>query len=285
MDNTSNIAGNNVLIVGGAKGIGKETCKLLLSDRFRLIVADKDELGLADLKSELKGDFKTLLLDITDHNSVSSALKWIEDHVIKLDIVVISAAVHSTYPAEFVPDDHLEKVINVNLITHIKLVRDVLPLVNDGGRIIGISSNCADIGIPMESAYASSKAGLERFYEALSIEISYRKIRPIIIQPGNVNTGFNETGNDYLPRGNTFIDEGYQRVVAAIDSRKGIDPSIVAKVIVRAIKSPNPRFRYIVGMNAMKAHWAKRLLGTDLALKLLAKYFGFNMTTTSSGNH
>ena len=275
MDNASRTARNNILIVGGAKGIGRETCKLLLSGKFRLIIADKDEVGLNDLRNDLKGDLETLLLDITDRNSVSSALKSIEKQVGKLDTVVVSAAVHSTYPVEFVPDDHIEKVINVNLITHIKLVRDILPLVNDGGKIIGISSNSADIGIPMESVYAVSKAGLERFYEALSIEISYRKIRPIVIQPGNVNTGFNETGNDYLPSGNVFVDEAYQRVLTAIDSRNGIDPSIVAKAIVRAIKSSNPRFRYIVGMNAMKAHWAKRLLGTDRALKLLAKYFGF----------
>ena len=275
MSSTSSIAGNNILIVGGAKGIGKETCKRLLSKKYRLIAADKDEAGLANLRNDLRGDLETLSLDITDRNSVSLALKWIEKQIGKLDTVVVSAAVHSAYPLEFVPDDHIEKVINVNLITHIKLVRDILPLMNDGGRIIGISSNSADIGIPMESVYAVSKAGLERFYEALSIEISYRKIRPIIIQPGNVNTGFNETGNDYLPSGNVFVDEAYQRVITAIDSRNGINPGVVAKAIVRAIKSSNPRFRYIVGMNAMKAHWAKRLLGTDQALKLLAKYFGF----------
>jgi NAD(P)-dependent dehydrogenase (short-subunit alcohol dehydrogenase family) len=51
--------------------------------------------------------------------------------------------------------------------------------------------NAIRIGIPMEGVYAASKARLERVNEALSIEASYRGIRPVIIQPGNVNTGFN----------------------------------------------------------------------------------------------
>jgi NAD(P)-dependent dehydrogenase (short-subunit alcohol dehydrogenase family) len=269
------IAGKTILIVGGAKGIGRETCRALLTTNCRLLVADNDISGLANLQRELNSDFATLPVDMADRTSVASALQWLNEHVGQLDTAVISAAVHGTYPVEFMPDDLIEKIIDVNLIAHIKLVRDLLPLIKDGGKIIGVSSNCADIGIPMEAVYAASKAGLERFYEGLSIEVSYRKIKPIVIHPGNVNTGFNETGNTYTARGNAFVDAGYQRVVGAIDSRNGIDPAIVAQTIVRAISAARPRFRYLVGLNARKAHWAKRVLGTRLALQLMAKFFGF----------
>lgn len=266
---------NHVLIVGGAKGIGREVARRLSSQGLRLTVADKDDQGLADLRDELGSGVETVPLDITDPGSVARALQRIGARGGKLNAVVMSAAVHSTYPAEFLPDDHIDRVITVNLTAHIKFIREVLHLVEDGGRLVGLSSNCADIGIPMESVYAASKAGLERFYEALSIELGYRKISPIVIQPGNVNTGFNETGNEYTPRGNAFVDQAYQRVVRAIDSRNGMDPAVVAKAVVDALTTRRPRFRYIVGMNAIKAHWAKRLLGTDWSLNLLARYFGF----------
>ena len=52
--------------------------------------------------------------------------------------------------------------------------------------------------------YSASKAGLELFYESLSLELAYKQIKCSIVQPGNVNTGFNETGNDYEPIGNEF---------------------------------------------------------------------------------
>ena len=192
-----------------------------------------------------------------------------------LDSIVISAAVHSAHPVEFLTDDKVDQVININLTAHIKLVRDVLPVIKNGGRVIGVSSIAAGLGVPMSSMYSASKAGLEGFYESMSAEISYRSIKTILIHPGNVNTGFNETGNEYRPTGNSFVDAGYQRVVSAIDSSNGIDPGDVAKVIVSAIQTQSPKFCYVVGMNAIKAHWAKRLLGRELALKLMAKYFGF----------
>lgn len=272
----SRIAGHRILVVGGAKGIGREICRQLAPTGCRLIVADRDSAALAALRDELQRAVITFECDMADRPSVARALQSIEAQVGKLDAVVVSAAVHGACPAEFMTDDFIDRVIGVNLVAHVKLVRDVLPLVADGGRIVGLSSNCADIGIPMESLYAASKAGLERFYEGLSIEISYRAIKPIVIHPGNVNTGFNETGNDYAPTGNAFVDDGYRRVIEAIDSRNGLDPAVVARAVVRALTSARPRFRYVVGMNARKAHWAKRLLGTDLALRVMARFFGFS---------
>ena len=127
----------------------------------------------------------------------------------------------------------------------------------------------------MSSMYSASKAGMEGFYESLSIEVSYRKIKAILIHPGNVNTGFNETGNLYRPTGNQFIDEKYSRVVSKIDSSHGIMPEVVANTIIKAITSKSPKFCNIVGSNAWKAYCAKRLLCRSFALKLMAKYFGF----------
>ena len=171
-------------------------------------------------------------------------------------------------------DQLIDHVMNVNLIGHMKFVRDVLPLIDDGGRIVAVSSIAAGIGIPMESLYSASKAGLEMFYESLAAEINYRRIKCSIIQPGNVNTGFNEQGNDYIPSGEVEIDVAYQKIIEKIDSRFGMSPVALAQVIVQSLISSNPRFCYVTGLNALKAHWAKRILGRDMALKVMNKFFG-----------
>lgn len=268
-----------VLIVGGASGIGRAAADLIMEAGFDVISADSDQKNLSNSESDIKGKKEGILfplhLDITDKVSVENGLKWIKEKFGNLDCVVISAAIHSTHPVEYLPDGLIHKVIEVNLTSHIKLVRDTLPFIKDGGKLIGISSIAAGLGVPMSSLYSASKAGLEAFYESMSAEVSYRNIKTILIHPGNVNTGFNETGNEYLPTGNLIVDAGYQRVVSGIDSSKGMDPNDVAKVIVGAIQTRSPKFCYVVGMNALKAHWAKRLLGRELALKLMAKYFGF----------
>ncbi|MBT5551172.1 MAG: SDR family NAD(P)-dependent oxidoreductase [Nitrospina sp.] len=268
-----------ILVIGGACGIGKATATVLLSQNYRVICADINYEKLEEIKTNYKDPFENQLftyhLDITDQSSVSQCLSWIKSEFTSLDGIVISAAAHSAYPVEFLTNEIIDQVININLTAHIKLIRDALPIIKDGGSVIGISSIAAGLGVPMSSMYSASKAGLEGFYESMSAEVSYRNIKTILIHPGNVNTGFNETGNEYRPTGNSFVDAGYQRVVSGIDSSKGMDPNDVAKVIVSAIQTRSPKFCYVVGMNALKAHWAKRLLGRELALKLMAKYFGF----------
>ncbi|MFO7718809.1 MAG: SDR family NAD(P)-dependent oxidoreductase [Gillisia sp.] len=257
-----------VLVVGAAKGIGLALVNALSNQGFNVIAADNDLPALKNSVQTLQG-IETVLMDITDSQSVHNALAKMP----KLDAVVISAAAHSAYPIEYITDEHLMRIVDINFTAHVRLIRDVLPLLKNGGKLIGLSSNSAGIGVPMESIYGATKAGIERVYEALSIELSYRGIKPVIIQPGNVNTGFNETGNEYRPKGNLFIDTTYENIVKSIDSRFGIPPETVANTIVKVIKSPNPGMCYIVGMNAYKTHWARRLLGVSTALKVMKKYF------------
>jgi NAD(P)-dependent dehydrogenase (short-subunit alcohol dehydrogenase family) len=264
-------SGLNVLIVGGAHGIGRVVAELLIAEGERPLVVDRDEHELIKRKAEWGSTCSTIRMDLTNRDDVGQTLEWVKNQSGMLDVVVMTAAVHSCCPIEYLPDVVIDRVLDVNLVSHIRFVRDIIPLVRQGGRIITVSSVSAGVGIPMESIYSASKAGLELFYECMSIELSYKGIRCVIIQPGNVNTGFNETGNDYKPVGNPFIDGLYEKIVDRTNSRYGIPPDQVARAIVASIRSKNPSLCIVVGGNAVKAHWAKRLLGRDLALKVLKK--------------
>lgn len=252
------------VVIGAAGGIGRETALLLRERGYRTVGADLKTFDIEGVE--------TRILDMRDRNGVRAFTDGLGQPV---DALVISAAVHSTHPVEYLTDDLVDSVLEVNLLGHIKLVRDFLPRVRDGGSIVGVSSIAACIGVPMSSLYSASKAGLEGFYESLRTELSYRGIRVSVIHPGNVNTGFNETGNTYEPEGNPGVDDHYARVVRSIDSSLGIDPRQVARVTLRVIGKRSPRFCYVVGMNARKANWAKKLLGRDLAIKLMGRFFGF----------
>ncbi|MFA5087628.1 MAG: SDR family NAD(P)-dependent oxidoreductase [Candidatus Omnitrophota bacterium] len=269
----------NILIMGGAGGIGQAVARQIIHEGAEVILADCDETKINTVKHgftpEEQERIFALKMDMTKPDQVAAGLQAVKKLFNHLDAVIVTAAVHSSYPVEYLPDEIVDRVLDVNLISHIKFIRTLLPTLKDGSRIIAVSSIAASVGIPMESLYSASKAGLEMFYESLSVELAYRGIRCVLIQPGNINTGFNETGNDYRPRGNTAVDTGYQRVVNKIDSRHGMPAKTVAETIHRALKTPSPKFCYVVGLNALKAHWAKRLLGRDLALKTLAKFFGF----------
>lgn len=252
------------LVVGAAGGIGRETALLLSAGGYTTHAVDRKAFDIPGVK--------TALLDIASREEVRRYARGFSQ---PLDALIVSAAVHSTHPVEHLPDEMVDSVLDINLNSHIKLVRDFLPRMKDGGSIVGISSIAACVGVPMSSLYSASKAGLEGFYESLRTEIGYRGIRVSIIHPGNVNTGFNETGNTYPAPGETYTDRHYRAVVKGIDSSLGISPLKVARTTVKVLGKQNPRFCYVVGMNARKANWAKKLLGRDLAIKLMGKFFGF----------
>lgn len=255
----------NILIVGGSRGIGAATSELLQAKQHHVQVADI-------YKPISQVDFTTL--DISSPNGYANALAQFKSQQKQFDALIITAAMHSAFPSEYATDQLIDHVMAVNLTGHIKFVRDMIPLMNKESRIIAVSSIAAGVGIPMEALYSASKAGLEIFYESLSVEIAYRNIYCSIIQPGNVNTGFNETNNDFKGTGQSSVDVPYQTILKRIDSRLGMSPVDVARVIVHAVEAPRPKFSYIVGQNALKAHWAKRLLGRDLALTVMKKFFG-----------
>ena len=261
-----------VLVVGGANGIGFSTALQLAKDN-EVTIADFDKKRLIEISQ--KNANCNFILSEMDLTSDASRNKLIQSLQGKIDVLILSAAIHMCHPVEYLSEEMIDNVLDVNLIAQIKFIKKMLPHIEDGGRIVGISSIAAGIGVPMESLYSASKAGLEGFFECLAAELKHRKIHVSIIHPGNVNTGFNEKGNAYKATGHAFIDKGYERVVSSIDSSKGMPPEKVAQMIVRTLKSKKPRFFNAVGMNAIKAHWAKRLLGNNLALKLMTSYFGF----------
>jgi NAD(P)-dependent dehydrogenase (short-subunit alcohol dehydrogenase family) len=262
-----------VLVLGGAHGIGRALCEQLLAAGAAVDVLDCNGPAL-DWVAAAGDKAVAREIDMTDRAAVAAVCKTYAEANTRFDGVVIAAAIHGGCPAQAMTDAFIARLLDVNLGAHMGFVRDILPCMADGGRLIGLSSNCAEVGIPMESAYAATKAGLERYYEALVLELADRRIRPMVVQVGNVNTGFNETGNDYTPNGDSFTDSAYRKVMGKIDSANGIPPAEVATAIVGLLTAKKPPFRSLVGMNAKKTFWARRLAGTEISLKLVGNVFG-----------
>ncbi len=264
------LAGKSVLVVGGAKGIGRATAEAFRAAGAAVKVWDRD---VAPLEGQ---GFSAAVCDICDREQVRGLLARDAGAGVQYRAVVISAGMHATYPAALMPEALLDKVMDVNFASHVKLVQGLVDRMEPDGRIIGVSSIAATVGIPMSAAYSASKAALELFYETLSTELHPRRIWPIIINAGSVNTGFNETNNLFNGPVDDPLTASYAKVVASIDSRYGMPPQAVAKVILAAATVPKPRFRYVVGKNARRADLAKRVLGPDGALFMLRRHFGLN---------
>jgi len=272
----SGVEKRRILVVGGANGIGREVSVYLDANGAHVTALDCDGEAL-DALSRQRVSIETRKIDITDRAAITNFLADCSDRKVRWNDVVMSAAVHGACPIENMNDVFIDRVLAINLSAHVKLVRDLLRHLEDGARIVAISSNSAEIGIPMEGLYAGSKAAIERVYEALSIEMAHRKILPLVVQTGNVNTGFNESNHAFVPDEDGYVANTWRAVVEKIDSRNGIPPQHVAKAVVRLLEARRPPFRTLVGQNAYKTHWARRLLGTGVSLRIVTRIFGIRM--------
>ncbi len=87
-----------------------------------------------------------------------------------------------------VSETSFDTIMNINLKGAFFTVQHLLPLINDGGTIILLSSVNAYSGMPGASVYSASKAGLNSLGRTLSRELASRKIRVNIVNPGPVAT-------------------------------------------------------------------------------------------------
>ncbi|MDP6495317.1 MAG: SDR family oxidoreductase, partial [Dehalococcoidia bacterium] len=99
-----------VLIVGGAKGVGRATVQLLDADGRELIVLDRDQAALHQLGERVSRH----VLDITDRAAVKRRFSQLQAEGASLRSVVICAGAHSTYPVEYIPDEVIDQVMEVN---------------------------------------------------------------------------------------------------------------------------------------------------------------------------
>jgi NAD(P)-dependent dehydrogenase (short-subunit alcohol dehydrogenase family) len=106
------------------------------------------------------------------------------------DYLVNNAGIGGYSPIADVTEDLFDELLNIHFKGVYFLTQKMLPLMNDGGGIVNVSSGLTRISVPGSSAYASMKGATEVFTRYLAKELGVRGIRANIIAPGAVLTDF-----------------------------------------------------------------------------------------------
>jgi NAD(P)-dependent dehydrogenase (short-subunit alcohol dehydrogenase family) len=178
-----NLDGKNILVVGGASGIGRATADLAAQLGASVILASRTEAKLAKAAEEIGRAATYSVMDMTDEMSVRSWAKALPD----IDYLVISAssAVHGPFAtSETAP---LRGMFDAKFFGPYVTVREVLPKLRDGGAVAlfsGVLSrrpgeNCAGLG--------AVNGAVEALTRGLALELGPR-LRVNCISPGMVRT-------------------------------------------------------------------------------------------------
>lgn len=183
---------NQVAIVtGGAQGIGRAAADRLADQGARLAIWDLDADLAEAAASEIGKDAFACPVDISDWDSVSTAMKRTLDIAGRADICINSAGIAgSNLPLVDYPVDEFRRITEINLLGTFHVNKAVVPtmVAQNYGRIINIASVAGKEGNPNASAYSASKAAVIGLTKSLGKELSSYDIAVNCITPAAART-------------------------------------------------------------------------------------------------
>jgi NADP-dependent 3-hydroxy acid dehydrogenase YdfG len=253
-----------VLITGCSSGIGEETARRLAGKGWTVYATARRPESIAGLA---EAGCKTLALDVTDENSMCTAVETVAEAEGAVGALVNNAGYSQSGALETLPMERLRAQFETNVFGLVRMCQLVLPGMRQAGRgrIVNISSMGGRLTFPGGGAYHGTKYAVEALSDALRWEVRGFGIRVSIIEPGLITTQFGETAagsiaadgheeeSDPYARFNATVGAATKAIYEGPMRRLGGGPDAVAKVIERAISSRNPRPRYKVTASARLA--------------------------------
>ena len=189
----STLKGRVSLITGGNSGIGYATAKKFKEEGATVIITGRstEKVESAALELGVKG----VVADVSDLSAIDRAVAQVAHEFGKIDILFVNAGIFIPMPVGQSSEDGFDNLMDINFKGAVFTIEKFLPILNDGGSIVNLSSINAYTGMPNTAIYGASKAALNAYTRAAATELSPRKIRINALNPGPIATPiFGKTG-------------------------------------------------------------------------------------------
>ncbi|RZU31302.1 SDR family oxidoreductase [Blastococcus saxobsidens] len=194
------LAGRSVLITGAARGIGAALARKAAARGARVALVGLEPQELARVADELGPEHLWVEADVTDPEALKAAVQRTVDTFGGLDIVVANAGIAPLTTVMTSSAHALARTIEVNLIGTMLTAHAALPAIAERrGHVLLISSAAAFTVLPGMSAYCASKAGVERFGDALRLEVAHRGVTVASAHPTWIDTDMVRDTEEALP--------------------------------------------------------------------------------------
>lgn len=182
------LAGQVVVITGGARGLGRCIAEEFLAEGASVVVggraAEDPTGGLGDRAAYHP-------VDVRSPDAVEALFAAAADRFGEINIVVANAGVNHPGPVAALDPARWAETVQTNLSGTFHTVRAGVPHLEKagGGRIITLSSALADLVVPGAAAYAATKAAVAAFTRVAAAELAPRGIAVNCLAPGIIDEG------------------------------------------------------------------------------------------------
>lgn len=260
-----NINGTNVLITGGASGIGRIMGRICLEKGARnLIIWDisqaniditEAELGhvMPAVKGAAQGHIRSYVVNVADSDAIAAVYSRVKREVGDIDILINCAGVvrgNNTFDHQTVQDINI--TMNINATAPMLVALNVLPdmLRRNCGHICNIASAAGMLGVPKLSVYCASKWAVIGWTESMRIELKQARsnVRVTSVAPYFINTGmFDGVNSKVFPI--LKPEKTAKKIIRAIEAGKSFRGIPFAYHFIRIWQGllPNVLFDFIFG--------------------------------------
>ncbi|MDO1449718.1 SDR family oxidoreductase [Rhodocytophaga aerolata] len=206
------------IVTGGSRGLGRDMVinlarngnNIIFTYRNNKVEADKVVQEVVSIGQKARA----FQLDVSDIKTFDTFVVQVSQHLLEqegspnFDFLINNAGAGVYGSVSETTEEAFDTMMNIHFKGVYFLTQKLLPLLNNGGRIISISSGLTRISFPNVSAYASMKGAIETYTRCLAKELGNRQITANTVAPGAIATDFGGGSNK--------SDENKRNVIASV---------------------------------------------------------------------
>lgn len=198
-ENSVNSTTTIAIVTGGSRGLGRSTVLSLAQRGVNSILTyqsnEAEARTVVGLVAETGRKAIALQLDTGNSGSFDAFVAKVRTALAewsakRFDYLVNNAGTSLHKPFELTTEAEFDQIVNVHFKGVYFLTQKLLPLLNDGGRIVNLSSGLARFSMPGASAYGAAKGAIEVLTRYLAKELGQRQIAVNVVAPGAIQTDF-----------------------------------------------------------------------------------------------
>lgn len=245
------------LITGCSGGLGRSLAQAVLEQGDNAVITARRLSVIQDVADAFPDTALALPLDVTDRRQIAQTVERSEARFGGVDILVNNAGHGYRAAVEEGDEAEVDELFATNFFGPVSLIKSVLPTMRGNGRgaIVNISSIAARITEAGSGYYSATKCALEGLSRGLRREVEPLGISVIVVEPGQFRTDFSGRS---LQQSQTVIADyaetaGRRRIENDTTHGREIgDPARGARLIIKAVKAPDPPSLLLLGSDAVR---------------------------------
>jgi 3-oxoacyl-[acyl-carrier protein] reductase len=227
--------GKSAIVTGSARGIGRATAELLVSQGAQVLINDLDGDVAQQAAGEISGETAVYAGDLTKPGAADELVAKAIDSFGKIDIVVNNAGYTLDAPIHKMTDEHFQAMIDIHTVVPFRVIRAAAPYLREPAKkereegkevfrkIVNISSTSGTFGNPGQANYSAGKAAVVGLTKTVAKEWGQFKVNVNAVAFGFIDTRLTQAKDD----GNTMEKDGEKIQLGIPEQMRGMASMLI----------------------------------------------------------